>query len=132
MADQREPAESREPIEYADPTENMDRKEPTEPIDRAEPTEPIERTDPLDPIDNSESSDHRDHFEPEPFDLVMAPIMRYPARHGWLFAATGRLSEPGLNATQITLVILMAPQGSETGCADHFAEGLVLLAADLE
>jgi hypothetical protein len=86
MTDQRDPAESKDPIEPAEPTDNTDKKEPTEPTDRAEPTEPIDSTDPLDAIDKTESSDHNDQSElepvgPEAFSNLMFPSWR--RRYGY-------------------------------------------------
>ena len=98
MTDQRDPAESRDPIEPADPTDNTDRKEPTEPTDRAEPTEPIDSTDPLDAIDKTESSDHNDQSElepvgPEAFSNLMFPSWR--RRYGYRRPPPGPPGPPG-------------------------------------
>jgi hypothetical protein len=98
MTDQRDPAESKDPIEPAEPTDNTDKKEPTEPTDRAEPTEPIDRTDPLDAIDKTESSDHNDHSElepvgPEAFSNLMFPSWR--RRYGYRRPRPGAPGPPG-------------------------------------
>jgi hypothetical protein len=134
MTDHRDPAESREPIDPADPTERTERNEPTEPTDRADPTDPMERTDPFDAIDSTEPSDHNDHREPDPpgpeaLSILMRPswAVREPS-----WCPLTALSQHGFDATQVPFIVIMTRHRAEAGGAEYRAQGLVLLASDLE
>ncbi len=117
MTDQRDPAESRDPIEPADPTDNTDRKEPTEPTDRAEPTEPIESTDPLDAIDKTESSDHNDQSELEPVGPEAFSNLMFPS---WRRRCSYRRPPPGPPG-QAYLVVVGRPRCRRCCGAAQFA-----------
>src|SRR4051812_44421733 len=58
--DQRDCADSADPVAAADPIEPIEPIDPTLPMDATEPTEPMDSTDPCDAMDSTESVDHRD------------------------------------------------------------------------
>ncbi|GHG43007.1 hypothetical protein GCM10018791_71730 [Streptomyces zaomyceticus] len=65
--DQRDWAESREPVLSQEAVERRERAEPIEPADRTLPTEPIERTLPTEPMDSTDPTEPMesiDSFEP--------------------------------------------------------------------
>ena len=133
MADKRDPAESNEPIEAVEATEKADRKEPTEPIDSAEPTEPIERTEPLDAIDNTEPSDHNDQSDPGPvLPLIPWPHPRPPLHLPVIALSPNDRTQGGFNTTKVGFVIVVTVRQLETGGPQDRAQGLVLVASELE
>jgi hypothetical protein len=77
MIDRSLHADSNDPIDANEPTENADSAEPTEPIDRTEPMEPIESSEFLLPIHRTEPSDLIDHREP--LVAMSASLPRRPA-----------------------------------------------------
>ncbi|GGY83538.1 hypothetical protein GCM10010363_75070 [Streptomyces omiyaensis] len=65
--DQRDWAQSREPVLSQEAVESRERAEPIEPADRTLPTEPTERTLPTEPMDRTdptEPMERIDSFEP--------------------------------------------------------------------
>lgn len=80
--DQRDWAESREPVlsqeaverkESAEPIEPADRTLPTEPMERTLPTEPMDSTDPTEPMESIDSFEPIDRNDPRRRGRVMGP-----------------------------------------------------------